>query len=71
MQASSTGAINAWRLPSGRPALLLVGDDSPMLDSVTIGHLQQAMTAAVNNVVTNAMAPAASGEQLAHWCTPG
>ena len=64
MHTSSAGSVRAWSLPSGRAALLLVGEDSPMLDSFTIGHLQQAMTAAVNNVVTNAMAQAASGEQL-------
>lgn len=64
MHASSTGTVKSWTLPSGRPALLLVGEDSPMLDSFTVGHLQQAVTAAVNNVITNAMALAARGEQL-------
>jgi PucR family transcriptional regulator, purine catabolism regulatory protein len=62
---ATAGHLKAWDLAAARNAVLLVEEaDSPLLDSFTLAHLQQAVTTAVNNFIATSMLNVARGEHL-------
>lgn len=61
----TTGDIKAWPLPSERPSLLMLRESRvSALDAFLVGHLIQAMTAAINGIHADLAARAARAEQL-------